>query len=351
MTSTPEPDAIDIDRVMAEIREEVRARRASGDFPPSLERDLDRVFDRFVPREALDSDFGEAIQAADRAAYLNVAVPTASQKPGVGEVKRVLRKAMAWYLEYLAQQMTAFGTASVRALRALGERQSVIEEQLAQWRPQEDDGRDRPADDADLSAWDGLVVNHLRGVEGRILHAECGSGQLLRVLSGEGRDAYGVDPRGPLVDQAVTHGFEAFPDDPLTHLGAVGDGTLGGVVLSGWVDRAALGRQRMLIETVATKLAGGGRLVLIAAAPGQWARRVAPLESDLAPGRPLHAVTWAHLLSTAGFEQVEVTDGPVTGELPRTGEDVPGAATLNEALGQVERLLFGPAYGAVTAVR
>src|SRR5581483_8016160 len=186
MSGVGEPDAIDLDRVMTEIREEVRTRRAAGDFPPSLERDLDRIFDRFVPREALDSDFREAIQAADRAAYVNVAVPTASQKPGVGEVKRVLRKAMAWYLEYLAQQMTAFGTASVRALRALGERQSVIEEQMAQWRPQEDDGRDRPAEDVDLTAWVDLVLRHLRGASGRVLHAECGSGGVLKALNEAG---------------------------------------------------------------------------------------------------------------------------------------------------------------------
>ena len=346
-----EPDSIDLDRVMAEVREEVRARRAAGDFPPSLERDLDRLFDRFVPREALDSDFSEAIQAADRAAYINVAVPTASQKPGVGEVKRVLRKAMAWYLEYLAQQATAFGTASVRAMRALGERQTVIEDQVAQWRPQEDDGRDRPAEDADLSAWVDLALGQLRGLSGRVLHAECGSGALLKVLNDAGIDAYGVDPRGPLVDRAVASGLEAFPDDPLTHLDAVRDGTLAGVLLSGWPDRAAPGRQRRLVDLVARKLVVGGRLVLIAASPEQWTRMVAPLEADLAPGRPLHAVTWAHLLGRAGFGSIEVVEGRPTGGLPRAGAGEAGAASLNQALEVLERVLFGPSHGAVTAVR
>jgi len=351
MSSVSEPDAVDLDRVMAEIREEVRARRAAGDFPPSLERDLDRVFDRFVPREALDADFDQAIQAADRAAYVNVAVPTASQKPAVGEVKRVLRKAMAWYLEYLAQQVTAFGTATVRALRALGERQGVIEEQLAQWRPAEDDGRDRPADDVDLSAWEELVVGHLRGVEGRVLHAECGTGRLVSAMRAAGIDAYGVDPRGPLVDRAVAGGLEAFPDDPLTHLGAVSDGGLAGIVLSGWPDRAPQGRQRALVETLSQKLSNGGRFVLIAADPAQWARQVAPLEADLAPGRPLHGTTWAHLLERAGFGGIEVTPGLPTGALRRVDPGTPGADPLNEALEQVERLLFGPAFSAVTARR
>ena len=309
---------VDLDKVMAEIKEDVRRRRAAGDFPPSLERELDLVFDRFVPVGPLDGDFGEAIKAADRAAYINVAVPTASQKPGVGEVKRVLRKAMAWYLEYLAQQVTAFSTSSVRALRALAERTTHLEEQLARWRPAEDDGRDRPAVAPDLSAWETLVVGRLSGVGGRVLHAECGEGQMVRALIAGGVDAYGVDPRGPLVDAAVAAGLEAWPDDPVAHLGAVADGSLAGLVLTGCVDRLALGSQRLLVALAAAKLAPGGRLIVLAVAPERWASAVPPLEADLAPGRPLHAATWAHLLGRARFEQVATTEEPVMSAISAT---------------------------------
>jgi len=302
---------VDLDKVMGEIQEEVRRRRAAGDFPPSLERELDVVFDRFVPVGPLDGDFGEAIKAADRAAYINVAVPTASQKPGVGEVKRVLRKAMAWYLEYLAQQVTAFSTSTVRALRTLAERTTHLEEQMAQWRPAEDDGRDRPAEAPDLGEWDQAVVGHLSAVTGRVLHAECGQGAMVEALRGAGVDAYGVDPRGPLVDAAVAAGLEAWPDDPVSHLGAVADGGLGGLVLSGCVDRLPLGRQRLLVELAAAKLAPGGRLVILAVKPEEWPGAVPALEADLAPGRPLHAVTWVHLLDRARFEHTTAADGAV----------------------------------------
>ena len=302
---------VDLDKVMGEIQEEVRRRRAAGDFPPSLERELDLVFDRFVPVGPLDGDFGEAIKAADRAAYINVAVPTASQKPGVGEVKRVLRKAMAWYLEYLAQQVTAFSTSTVRALRTLAERTTHLEEQLAQWRPAEDDGRDRPAEAPDLSEWEQPLVAHLSGVNGRVLHAECGRGATVQALRGAGVDAYGVDPRGPLVDAAVAAGLEAWPDDPVSHLGAVADGGLAGLVLSGCVDRLPLGRQRLLVELAAAKLAPGGRVVILAVNPERWPAAVPALESDLAPGHPLHAATWAHLLDRARFESAATTDGAV----------------------------------------
>ncbi|HET6810446.1 MAG TPA: hypothetical protein VFH50_05495 [Acidimicrobiales bacterium] len=302
---------VDLDKVMGEIQEEVRRRRAAGDFPPSLERELDLVFDRFVPVGPLDGDFGEAIKAADRAAYINVAVPTASQKPGVGEVKRVLRKAMAWYLEYLAQQITAFSTSTVRALRTLAERTTHLEEQLAEWRPAEDDGRDRPAEAPDLSEWEQAVVGHFSAVTGRVLHAECGQGAIVQALRDAGVDAYGVDPRGPLVDAAVAAGLEAWPDDPVSHLGAVADAGLAGLVLSGCVDRLSLGRQRLLVELAAAKLAPGGRLVILGVNPERWPEAVPALEADLAPGRPLHAVTWSHLLDRARFENTTTTDGAV----------------------------------------
>lgn len=298
-------------QVMAEIREEVARRRAAGDFPPSLERELDLAFDRYVPAGSVSSDFIEAVKAADRAAYINVAVPTESQKPGVGEVKRVLRKAMAWYLNYLAQQTTAFATASVRALRSLGERLEVAEERLAELADDPDDAADRPAVPADLSAWVSLCLETLPR-RGRVLHAECGDGALLRALVDGGVDGYGVEPRGPLVDRAAAAGLEAWPDEPLAHLGSVADGYLAGLVLSGCVDRLNLARQRKLLALAATRLAPGAPLILLASTPESWAATAPALEVDLAPGRPLHAPTWVHLLERAGLTGIAVTEGAGT---------------------------------------
>ena len=40
----PEDPQAYVEQVMAEIAEEVRLRRASGDLPPKLERELDELF-------------------------------------------------------------------------------------------------------------------------------------------------------------------------------------------------------------------------------------------------------------------------------------------------------------------
>ena len=47
MSTTDQP--LDLDRLRREIDAEVRARRASGAYPPGFERELDAVFARYAP--------------------------------------------------------------------------------------------------------------------------------------------------------------------------------------------------------------------------------------------------------------------------------------------------------------
>jgi hypothetical protein len=147
-----------------------------------------------------------------------------------------------------------------------------------------------------------------------VLHAECGDGSLVRALTEAGLDAYGVDPRGALVDAAVMSGLDAWPDEALDHLRMVADASLGGLVLSGCVDRLVQLRQRQLIELASAKLMAGGRLVLIGCTPDSFRRLAGDMEADLAPGRPLAAATWAHLVGRAGFSAVELAAPPGPGE-------------------------------------
>ena len=342
---------VDLSRVLAEIEEDARRKRATGELPPSLERELDLAFDRYAPVGTLDNDFGEALKAADRASFANVAVPTASNKPGVSLVKRVLRKVMAWYLNYLAQQVTAFGSATVRALRALGARVDDLEETVSGLGAVADDGSDRPAEDADLSPWAELAVARMSSVGGRVLHAECGRGSLIGPLRAAGVDAYGVDPRPALVDAAVAAGHDAFPDEVVAHLEAAAEGSLGGLVLSGCVDRLPLPQQRRLVELAANRLASGGVVIVIGTSPDSWRRTTAELEADLAPGRPLHASTWAHLLERQGFAGAEVHQGEAADGLAPVPEGSPASEVLNANIERLNGALFGPRSFAVVATR
>jgi hypothetical protein len=91
----------------------------------------------------------------------------------------------------------------------------------------------------------------------------------------------------------------------LDHLEDRADHELGGLVLTGSVQLLDRGGCARLVELAATRLTPGAVFALASVTPGAWAA-ADPVLLDLATGRPLHAATWAHLLGTAGFEDVEV---------------------------------------------
>jgi hypothetical protein len=296
---------IDLAKVQAEINEEVKRRRAAGDFPPGLERELDALFARYVPAGAGDN-FDEVMVQAEAQSFVHADVPTGSSVPGVAYVKRALRKLMAWYVRFLAAQVTAFAGAITRAVRLLSERVDTIETVtvLAADRTLAEI-RDRRAG-PDLSVWTEVVVAELSRASGRVLHAEAGSGQLLAALNEAGADAYGVEPSERLVMEASRAGIDVRADEALVHLRALPSGSLGGLVLSGAIDALPLGEVLEIADRAAIVVAPRGTAIILSA--GAIAD---PVIADLAPGRPLHAETWAHLLRERGFTDVTTHgDGP-----------------------------------------
>jgi hypothetical protein len=347
---TIEPPAVDFARITSEINEEVRRRRAAGDFPPGLERELDSLFARYAPA-ATGGDFEEVLEQAERGSFVHADVPTASSQRGVGIVKRVLRSLVGWYVRFLAQQVTAFAGAITRAVRLLGRRVDVLETVTvrAVERTLADVMSGRAA--AELSAWDGVVSEALAGQKGRVLHAECGQGGLLGRLVSDGLDAYGVEPREALAMTAARAGLDVRGDDVLAHLRTVPDGTLGGLVLSGAVDVLPLGSILELADLAAAKLATNGVIVVLSSAPSAWSRARDPIAVDLAPGRPLHPETWSHLLVTRGFDVPRMQPAPAEGLLEAVPVAVPGADVLNTNLDRLNALLFAPTAYAVIAHR
>lgn len=301
--------AIDLQQVLREIDDEVEARRASGDFPPGMERDLDLIFARFAPATTSGDDLDALIEQADRGAFVDVDVPTASRVPPVAIVKRVLRKLMSWYLRYLAQQISVFASSAVGALKLLGRRVEQLEASTPGADPAVREASRRASSLPDVMPHAATIVEHLRGATGRVLVAECGDGALVRQLVDAGLDAYGCDPRLALTEAASVAGLEVRPDEVMDHLRAVDHEALGGLVLAGTVDRVPVGLQLALADLAADVLATGGRLALVGTTPDAWGRTTSVVEADLSPGRPLHAETWIHLLEERGFAGVERRDG------------------------------------------
>lgn len=337
-------ELIDHRRVMAEIQSEARRLRREGVVSPSFERELDVVFGRLAP-PAASEDLDAALTAAEELAYVDAHVPVLSSKPGGSMLKRLVRKAVFFYGKHVTDQVTAFATTAARSIRLLARRVDAIEEVVpaTSRRVRQELVESPPA--ADGAQWAATIAERVPHDRGRVVVGECGAGGLLQELVGRGFDAYGVEPRPPVADQAAAANLEVREDQVLDHLRLVPSAGLGGVVLVGCVDRFGLGQQLALLDAAAQALVSGGALAVVTEGRAIGPAPEDVVSVDLAPGRPLHAPTWQHLLHTNAFEDVHVFGGGDTRLFERASGDGELERLVNRNLERLEQLLAisGPA--------
>ncbi len=181
--------AVDLHKIMMEIDEAVKAKRASGEIPADLERELDLAFARFAPAGAIDGDFDALMTRAEQQTFIDLLAPNESARPGVPHIKRVVQKTVRWYMRYIAEQVGGFSHTITKAIRTLGERVRELEQLVP---PPVELPNDSGA--ANLKLFTTEITDVLTKVEGRVLHAKAGDGAFLRSLRDKGVDIYGVDP-------------------------------------------------------------------------------------------------------------------------------------------------------------
>lgn len=332
--------AIDLQRIRREIEAEVRARRATGDYPAGFDRELDELFARFSPPEASD-DFDAAIERAEEAISIELTIPTASNKPALGQFKRGMSKAIGWYHVFVAQQVGALGASITHALRLLGNRVDEVERSSGHTERARAEGA-RVLAGRDDTVWASAAVGALADRKGRVAVCESGDGALLAALTAAGIDAYGVEPRFAIADAAIANGLEVRVDDVTGHLRAVAPGDLDAVVLRGCVERLPVGEALDLLDLAASRLGAGGAIVVASVTPEAWGRGRTEVEADLAPGRPLHAATWIDILQAREFVDVTTESFRTAGSLSSVPDSHPDAALLNDNLSRISDTLFGP---------
>ena len=320
LPADPDEERAYLARVMAEIDEEVRVRRASGDLPARVERELDELFLEHSPVAGRAGSLRDALRMVDAATFIDPVVPVASSKSGGAVVKRGLRQLSLWYVGYVTHQVSQFASAVSRSLHLLGDEVRSAQRQL-------DAQRIPPAPVVAVdwahrtdAWWVAPALGALGKVTGRVLHSASGDGWLVRACAERGIDAYGVDPR-PGTEEVGTEGALDLRGEPLSdHLEATGSAALGGLVLSGTVEAMAPGERERFLALAADRLAPGGTLVLHSLSPSAWGSGELPVEADLAFGHPLRPRTWDHELTRRGFD-VHVDEG-------RDGRDYLVVATL-----------------------
>ncbi len=338
--------------VMAEIDVEVRRRRASGDLPAGLERELDELFLEFSPVGLQGkARLRENLALVDGAAYIDISVPVESQKKVGVYVKRLIRKSLSWYIGFIVHQIVKFGWAVSRMLHLLVDHVEDLESTIDSIRIPELPSTAVPVVDAGAAWWADDAVAALSGTTGRVLHAECGNGSLVERLVAAGVDAYGVDPAELAIEPAVDRGLDVRAESALDHLEVVAEEALSGIVLSGSVQWLHPNQRDRLVALAAARLAVDGVLVLHSRTPEAWRRQHSHLVEDLSPGRPLHPETWTHLLEALGLATTGVRTGGDDRRLERLDGSHPDAVTLNATIDVVNELLLGPGEYLLTAVR
>ncbi len=306
--STQDPGAY-VAQVMAEIEEEVRLRRASGDLPPKLERELDELFLAHSPVAGRGGDLTEALRMVDAATFIDPVVPVDSQRAAGAFVKKGMRSLLLWYLGWITHQISQFASAVSRALHIVDGRLKDLERKVEVQRVPHAGVVEFPVAHDPAAWWVTPAIGALTEVRGRILHAASGDGWLVRQINQAGGDAYGVDPRPDVVERGLLGISDLRGEDLADHLRATSSAGLGGIVLSGMVDGMGSGQREQLFNLIATRLAPGGTLVIHSVTLPTWEAPDAPYETDLSPGRPLRAETWRHVLKQSGYEAT-VQSGP-----------------------------------------
>ncbi len=146
--------------------------------------------------------------------------------------------------------------------------------------------------------------------DGPVVHAECADGELVAALVAAGVPAFGIEPRGSVAWRAAERQVDVRVGTAADVLGEMDEASAGAVVLSGVVDRLAVGDLVELLGLVRRRLIPGAPVLVAGTTPDAARALWGPVAGDLLPGRPLHPETWEILLERAGFTDVSrLTDG------------------------------------------
>ena len=282
-----------------------------------------------------------SIRARARSAAEQFWAVTAERPPHGGAaaqfLKRMLRRAMRWYVEPLAQQQRSFNDAVLKLIDALGEeldrvtaergererlvreleervlrlerREGTVPATVAA-QPRADALPDYFAFESRMRGPTDVVRERQRvyvddfGEAAPVLDVGCGRGELLALLREAGIESRGVDADADMVAFARGEGLDVEQADLLDALERTADSSLGGVFAGQVVEHLPPASLARFLELAHAKLRAGGVLVLETINP------LSPLAlrnyfADLTHAQPLVPETLALLVRNAGFSTLE----------------------------------------------
>jgi O-antigen chain-terminating methyltransferase len=318
-----------------------------------------------------------AARAAAEHAWAELAGRTA---PAEGVARRLLRRALRFYVEELAERQRALADASLklvdavsedldavqRALEAERRRATELEERLLRLErrpaavgPVTVAAQPAAATLPDYFAFESRMRASTEETRAKqrpyvelfagaapVLDAGCGRGEFLSLLREAGIEARGVDAHADMVAYARGEGLAVEQADVLAHLAAAEPGSLGGLFAAQLVEHLPPPALVRFLDLAYAALRPGGVLVLETINP------LSPLAlrnyfADLTHAQPLVPETLELLVAHAGFAGVEIRYA----NRPDERLTPPDDPVIRRNVERLNELLFGPLDYAVVARR
>jgi SAM-dependent methyltransferase len=349
------PEAIDVDALVALVKERVRRRRASGAYDAEVEALLrtplpgggplhaDRLND---PIAALEDVLGTEFyyDPRSRRRYLG---------PVVTLARRVLMWLLRWWIVGMQERQERVNELTLQALRDLSDRPSPrfgarLGELERKWRRHTEDEvattmRLRPfaerfsGDPAVIRAQATPFVPLFKGKR-RVLDLGSGRGTFLGLMRDEGIGAYGIDLDRDLVEDCARQGFEAVCADAEEHLRSLPDRSLDGIFSAHVAEHLEPGTLIEIVRQARRVLRPGSPMVMATPNPRTLSVGAHTFWLDPSHRRPIPPDLFQFYLESEGFVDVRITTYAETAQ--RLSDDVDNV-TIRRNVRLLNETLFG----------
>lgn len=185
---------------------------------------------------------------------------------------------------------------------------------------------------------------------GKVIDLGCGRGEMVEILREKGIEAFGIDLNDSMIALCQEKGLPCEKADLIEALFRQPDNSLAGIFSSQVIEHLPRPTLELMLDLGYLKLSSSGVLVLETINPASVFALVQVYYLDPSHERPIHPQTLKFLLSTAGFQEVEIRyaatlDTERLRPLPGTDDKT---TLLNQNIDLLNDLLFAPVnYAAI----
>lgn len=349
-------ERVDIDEVLAEVRDRIARKRAEGIYGPEVEAALKLPLPGGRPLFA--EELADPVPALRDAIEDTVEYDPRSRKPFLGffitAARRAVMGLIRWWLAAQSERQGRIDRLVFRSLIDLRDRPSPgyderlrkLEEDVARYRRdmvaadlhsvyfQARFGGDEPV----IRAQSERFLDLFRG-RSRVLDLGSGRGTFLQLMRDNGVGAYGIDLDERMIDTARQRGLNVMLAEAAEHLASLGDASLDGLYARHLAEHILPGELVRILRECRRVLAPGSPLVFVTPNPRTLTVGAHTFWMDPGHIRPIPPDLFRFYLEVEGFEDVElVTFEPTEG--PRLSEDV-GNDTVRQNVRLLNETLFG----------